>query len=309
MVFISLQEFEGCGRIDKMNFLRYKKIYFAFSGVLVLGSIASLVVFGLNPGIDFTGGSILEVEYAGARPSNQEIRESLAGIELGEILIQPSDEKGVIIRMKDISKDTHALLLQNLEKFGAVEEKRFESVGPVIGKELKEKTTTLITLSLFAIAIYIILAFRKIRRPFSSWQYGAVSLIILFHDVALPVGIFSVLGKFYGVQITIPVIAALLTVVGYAINNVVVVFDRLRENLMGKQSITLEETANKSMSQSVTRCLNTSLTTLLVLFAIFFFGGITLKYFSLALIVGITAGTYSAIFLAIPLLTIFKRRA
>ncbi|MBI2041528.1 MAG: protein translocase subunit SecF [Candidatus Nealsonbacteria bacterium] len=292
-----------------MNFLRYKKIYFVFSGILIAGSIASAVMFGLNPGIDFTGGSILEVEYSEQRPSNQEIRKSLTGIDLGEISIQPSNDMGVIIRMKDISDDTHLSVIESLGKFGQVQEKRFESVGPVIGKELKEKTTTLIVLSLLSIVVYIILAFRKIRRPVPAWQYGIVSLIILFHDIIFPIGVFSYLGKFYGVQMTIPVIAALLTVVGYAINNVVVVFDRMRENLRNRESLTFEETINKGIGQTLTRCLNTSLTTLLPLFAIFFFGGATLRYFSLALIIGITAGTYSSILLAAPLLTIFKKHA
>ena len=142
-----------------------------------------------------------------------------------------------------------------------------------------------------------------------SWQYGIVSLIILFHDIAIPVGVFSILGKFYGVQVTIPVVAALLTVVGYAITNVVVVFDRVREGLIKRIGVTFEETINKSINQTLARCLNTSLTTLLVLLAIFFFGGITLRYFSLSLIIGIAAGTYSSIFLAGPLLTIFRRYA
>jgi len=292
-----------------MNFVRYKKIYFAFSGLVILASIGSVAVFGLNPGIDFTGGSILEVSYSGQRPSNQEIRDGLAEFKLGEIYVQPTEENGVIIKTKDISEETHRLIIQKLNASQDVREKRFESLGPVIGKELREKTVTLIILALFAMVVYIIFAFRKIRRPLPPWQYGAVSLVILFHDIAVPIGVFAVLGKFYGIQITIPVVAALLTVVGYAINNVVVVFDRLRENLSKRVSVVFDETVNKSISQSLARCLNTSLTTILVLSAIFFFGGPTLRAFSLALIIGITAGTYSAVFLTAPLLTIFKKHA
>lgn len=251
----------------------------------------------------------MELEYKDERPSNQSIRESVADFDLGEIYIQPSNEKGVLIRMKDIPEETHRLLIEKLSAESQFEEKRFDSLGPVIGKELKEKTVTLIILAVFAIVVYIVLAFRKIRRPIPSWQYGLVSLVVLAHDLAIPIGVFSILGKFYGVQITIPVVAALLTVVGYAINNVVVVFDRIRENLMRGASPTFGETLNKSLAQTFTRCLNTSLTTLLVLLAIFFFGGVTLQYFSLALIIGVTAGTYSSIFLAAPLLTIFRRYA
>lgn len=292
-----------------MNFLKYKKIYFVFSGILILGTLTSLFIFGLNPGIDFTGGSILEVEYQNERPLSQAIRENLSGLELGEIYVQPSGDKGVIIRMKDISEETHQAVLGNLRAESSIDEKRFETLGPVIGKELREKTITLTGLALFSIVAYIALAFRKIRRPLPSWHYGVVSLIVLFHDIAIPIGVFSILGKFYGVQITIPVVAALLTVVGYAINNVVVVFDRVRENLIKRTELTFQETLNKSIGQTLSRCINTSLTTLLVLLAIFFFGGVTLKYFALALIIGITSGTYSAILLASPLLTIFNRHA
>jgi len=283
----------------RFDFLKYRKIYFAFSGLLILGSLACLILFGLKPGIDFTGGSILEVEYKAERFSNQEIKNALADLDLGEIYIQPTGERGVIIRMKDIDEATHQ---QVLEKLGQVEELRFESIGPVIGRELKEKTKIVIVLSLLAIVFYIALAFRRIQRPVSSWQYGIASLLALFHDVLIPIGILSLLGFLYGVQITIPVIVALLTVLGYSINNTVVVFDRIRENLLKRIGATYEGTVNNSLNQTLTRSLNTSLTTLFVLIAIFLLGGETLKYFALTLILGIAAGTYSSIFLASPIL-------
>lgn len=286
------------------NFLKYKKIYFIFSGILILASILALVIFGLKPGIDFTGGSILELEFKEARPSNQEIREKLAAFDLGEVLIQPSGDKGVIFRMKDIDEETHQKMIQ---KLGEIEEKRFESIGPTIGLELKQKTKFVIILSLVAVVFYIALAFRRVSRPIKSWQYGIVSLFILSHDVLIPLAIFSVLGKFYGVQITIPVIVALLTVVGYAINNVVVVFDRIRENLLRRAIISFEETTNFALNQTLTRQINTSLTTLLPLIFIFFLGGETLKYFALALMLGISFGTYSSIFIASPFLVTWER--
>jgi len=287
------------------NFLKYKKIYFAFSGVIVLACLASLFVFGLNPGIDFTGGSILEVVYEGARPSPQAVREALS--ELGDAYVQPTDNNGLIIRIKDIDEETHQQVLGILGEGYQLEERRFESIGPVIGQELKDKTKILVVLALFFIVLYIAFAFRKVQRPVRSWQYGLASLLALFHDVLIPVGIFSVLGKYMGFQFTIPVVTALLTVLGYSINNTVVVFDRIRENLIKKTGVTFEETIDKSLNQTLTRCLNTSLTTLLVLLAIFFFGGETLRYFSLALIIGVVAGTYSSLFLAAPLLTKFSK--
>ena len=289
-----------------IDFLKYKKIYFIFSATLILASLGFLIVFGLKPGIDFTGGSILEIEYKTERPSNQEIKETLSDLDLGGVLVQPTGERGIILKMKDISEDTHQEVLEKLKENKELEERRFESIGPVIGRELKQKTKIVIILSLLAIVLYIAWAFRKISRPIPSWQYGIASLVALFHDVLIPLGILSVLGKFYGVQITIPVITALLAVLGYSINNTVVVFDRIRENLLRRVG-TYQEIVNNSLNQTLTRSINTSLTTLFVLVAIFFLGGITLKYFALALILGIIAGTYSSLFLTSPILVAWLR--
>ena len=280
-------------------FLKYKKIYFTLSGLLILASLISLILFGLKPGIDFTGGSILEIEYQENQPSNEEIKEALAGFDLGEIKIQPSGEKRIILRTKDISEEVHQQVINKLE---GSQELRFEAIGPVIGREMKEKTKIVAILAIFAILLYITIAFRKISKPISSWKYGIASLVALGHDVFIPLGVFAYLGHFYDVQITIPVITALLTVLGYSINNTVVVFDRIRENLITNKSAGFKEIVDKSLNQTLTRSINTSLTTLLVLFAIFFLGGETLRYFSLALILGLVCGTFSSIFLASPLL-------
>lgn len=287
-----------------MEIVKYSKIYFAFSGILTLVSLISLVVFGLKAGIDFTGGSILELNYQTERPSTQEIKEKLSALGLGEVSVQPTQEKGIILRMKDISEDTHQAIL---EKLGETQELSFESVGPTIGQELKQKTKIVIALSLLAMVFYIALAFRQVSRQVKSWQYGIVSLIILSHDVLLPLGIFSILGKIYGIQITIPVIIALLTVVGYAINNVVVVFDRIRENILRRAAISFDGMVNAAINQTLVRQLNTSLTTLFPLIFIFLIGGDVLKYFALALIMGISFGTYSSIFLAGPILVVWQK--
>ena len=285
-----------------IDFLKHRKIYFIFSGILVIASLIFIFIFGLKPGIDFTGGSILEIEYDDTRPSNQEIRESLSGFDLGEIHVQPADEKGVIIRMKDIPEETHQEIIQKLSEADGLEELRFESIGPVIGQELREKTNIVVILSLLAMVLYIAFAFRRLSFPAKSWQYGVTSLISLVHNVLIPLGVFAYLGEFYGVQITIPVIVALLTVLGYSINDTVVVFDRVRENLLKGIGKDYEETVNLSLNQTLTRSINISLTTLFVLLAIFFLGGETLRYFALALILGIAFGTYSSIFLTTPAL-------
>ena len=284
-----------------INFLKYRKIYFIFSAILILASLSFLAIFGLEPGIDFTGGSILEVEYEEERPAVEEVRESLFDV-VGHVFIQPADEYGLIIRMKEIGEETHKEVMAILSKDYKLRELRFESIGPVIGRELREKTTIVIILSLLAIVLYIAFSFRKVQKPLSSWQYGLASLLALFHDALIPLGIFALLGEFYGIQISIPVVVALLMVLGYSINNTVVVFDRIRENLLKRTGATFEETVDISLNQTLARTLNTSLTTLFVLVAIFFFGGETLKYFALILILGIISGTYSSLFLVSPIL-------
>ncbi len=291
----------------RINFLKYKKFYFIFSGTLVLGSLICLAIFGLQIGIDFAGGSILEVKYLEARPERNLIETTLADLDLGEILIQPIDEKGIIVRMKEINVDTYEMVLERLRGLGGLIEKRFELIGPVVGRELRNQAIIIAILSLIAILFYVALAFHKVSRPVSSWQYSFAALIALFHDVIITLGIFSLLGIFFQIQITIPIVIALLVILGYSINDTVVVFDRIRENLLESfqqkhDKSSYEEIVNKSLGQTLTRSINTSLTTLLVLAAIFFFGGITLRYFALALILGISIGTYSSMFLASPLL-------
>ena len=299
----------GCGgklKIIMISFTKHSKIYFIFSGILITASIVILVLFGLRSGIDFTGGSILEIEYKESRSSNQEILEKLTDFELGTVSIQPTGELGVILRMKDVDEQLHQQILEKLAEEAELKELRFELIGPTIGRELKRKTKIVIVLALLSIIIYIALAFRRVQRPLRSWQYGVASVLALFHDILIPLAVFSILGKFYGIEITIPVITALLAVLGYSINNTVVVFDRIRENLF-RRGVPFEETVDISLNQTLARQINTSLTTLFVSLAIFFFGGETLKYFALALILGIGAGTYSSVFLASPILVSWFR--
>lgn len=295
-----------------MNFIRYRKIYYIFSGVLITASLFALFFFGVNLGIDFTGGSILEVEFNNLRPSNQKVQEGLANLNLGSVYLQTTGEKGLILRLKTIDEGTHQELIERLKEEGEFTEKRFEVIGPAIGQELQQKTKTLIALSLLAIVLYVALSFRRISRPLLSWHYGLVTAFVaLFHNILIPLGVFSVLGEFLEIQITIPIIVGLLTVFGYSINDTIVVFDRIRENLLRKRGITYEDTVNLSLNQTFTRSLNTSLTTLFVLISLFFFGGESLKYFALVLILGVTLGTYSSIFIASPILVSwlnFKQR-
>lgn len=286
------------------QFIKYRKIFYFITIVLVVAALVSIVNFGLRWGIDFTGGSLLELAYQEERPDLDMMKEQLELLGLEKAIVQPVDERGVIIKSKNISDKSYLEIKEQLAGLGAIEEGslQFETIGPVIGSELENKTRVVAVLALLAIVFYIAFAFRKISKPVSSFGYGLVSLIALSHDVIIPLGVFAILGEYYGVQVTIPVVTALLTVLGYSINNSVVVFDRARENLLRSREIHYEEIVNNSLNQTFTRSINTSLTTLFVLVAIFFLGGETLKYFALALILGITLGTYSSIFLVTPLL-------
>jgi preprotein translocase subunit SecF len=303
-----------------ISFTKYRRVYYFFSGILILSSIISFAVFGLKFGIDFTGGSILELEFEKARPSNQEIEEKLKDFNLGEIVIQPTGEKGIIIRMKEVNEETHQ---EMLKKFEGAQERIFELIGPSVGEELRRKTETAILLTLLAIAFYIAVAFRKVSHPVPSWQYGIATVIALCHDVIIPLGIFAYLGKFYNVEITIPIVAALLTVLGFSVHDTIVIFDRIRENLLNpyrfassqlaktgeqKKGVEFEEIVNWSLNQTLGRSINTVLTVLFVVFSIFFFGGDTLRYFALTLIVGTISGAYSSIFIASPLLVTWYYR-
>jgi len=155
---------------------------------------------------------------------------------------------------------------------------------------------------LLAIASYVAFAFRRVSYPAKSWQYGLATLVALFHDIIIPLGVFAILGEFYNVEINIPFVAALLTVLGFSVHDTIVVFDRIRENLLKRTAVSFGDVVNQSLNQTLVRSINTVLTTLLVLFAIYFFGGESLKYFSLALIIGIVSGAYSSIFIASPLI-------
>lgn len=290
-----------------LNIIGRRKIFFIFSSALIILSVAAAAKWGLNFSIDFTGGAITEISF-GARPENKAINEALSGLDLGNIAITPSGANGIILRTKTLDEETHQKMLKAIaEKFPSAKESRFDSIGPVIGQELKQKSVWAIFTVLVGISIYVSWAFRKVSGPVSSWKYGVISIVTLFHDIAIPIGVFAALGHFKGVQIDLPFIAAILTILGYSINDTIVVFDRTRENLLRYNIKDFEETVNRSVNQTLIRSINTSMTVIIVLVALYFFGGETLRYFSLALLVGITTGTYSSIFIASPLLVEWQK--
>lgn len=260
-------------------------------------------------GIDFSGGSLIRVAFDEQRPSVQQIEETLADQDLGTIKVQPLGENEVTIRLKSIDNVKYQEVLQLLnEKFGSVEEKSFESIGPTIGKELRKKAIVAVVLVLVFIILYISLVFRKMSGgTVKSWVYGLGALAALFHDILIVVGFFAILGKFWNIEIDILFITALLTVLGFSVHDTIVVYDRIRERLKISYNKTFEETVNESVNQTLIRSISTSLTTLLVLLALYLFGGESIRFFILALIIGIIAGTYSSIFIASPFLVTWKK--
>lgn len=278
---------------------------FFFSVVLTVVAIVLVAVFGLRFGVDFKGGSLLEIIFDGPRPTVLELS-SVIGEAPGvaNISINPFGDAGMLVRLNDINEQAHQEILNNIsQKFGKITESRFDSVGPTIGNELKSKSIKAIVILLLAIIIYITIVFRKMTRVLSPWAMGLAAVIALVHDILIPMGVFAVLGHFGGVEVTAVFVAAALTILGYSLSDSVVVFDRVRENILRLgNSQGFAELVHKSVRQTLVRSLNTTLTTLLALIAIYLFGGESIKYFALALIIGISAGAYSSIFVASPIL-------
>ena len=288
-----------------MTLIKYRKLTYLISGTLVALSFLALFIWGLKLGIDFTGGSLLEVEYRISRPSLDEMNTIINQTGFTNALIQPTGELGFFIRTEHLSEDRHQMLLSVLRGNDAAKliEKRFDTIGPTIGQELKQKSIWAVALVILLIVLYIAWAFRKVSEPVASWKYGVATVIALVHDVMIPVGVFSVLGHFYGIEADTLFVTALLTILGFSVHDTIVVFDRIRENLKNSRpSIPFETIVGNSISQTITRSINTSFTVLLVLLSIYFFGGVSVKIFSLALIIGIFFGTYSSICLASPIL-------
>jgi preprotein translocase subunit SecF len=293
-----------------MNYaiIQKKKIWLSFSLVLFIVASLALAVWKVELGIDFTGGSLLEVNYSAERPEIKIVEEKLADLDLGSLHIQPLDASGLVLRFQDSSKAKHDEVMKRLGDLAQdkkVEEVRYDSVGPSIGAELKKKSTTAMTWVFIAIVLYISIAFQKISKPVASWKYGVAALIAMAHDVVITVGVFAFLGHFYGVEVNTPFVAAVLTVLGYSVHDTIVVFDRIRENLV-KVDDSFENVVNISLNQTMGRSLNTSLTVILTLVSIMIFGGSSISMFALALTVGIAMGTYSSIFVASPLLVAWE---
>lgn len=289
-----------------MWIVRHKKIFFAISGILLAASIALIAVFGLKFGIEFSGGTLIEATFDEDRPEKTELISALQEVRSGiAVQLQTTGEEGYLVRAPFLSEDEQGEMTTVLETAGGTIE-RISSIGPSIGSELRSKAAVAIIIVIFVIVLFVAYAFRKVSKPISSWKYGFVAIAALIHDVLIPTGIFALLGYLIGYEVDVLFVMALLAILGYSVNDTIVVFDRIRENLEinaeKKVDEPFEETVGNSLSQTYGRSINTSLTTALVIIALFIFGATSTQHFALTLIIGMIAGTYSSIFFASPLL-------
>ncbi len=295
-----------------MLVIKYRKIFYTLTALLIAASIFGIGFFGIQFGIDFTGGSILEVSYEEEMPDKERVESLLSALPIGAFSLRrvgsPPAGGGFILRTQELKENARLSVLEALSLNGAfaVTQERLNTIGPVIGEELKNKAFVAIVVVIAAIIFFIAFVFRKVSEPVSSWKYGFIAVIALLHDVLIPVGVFSVLGYLFGSEIDVLFVMALLAILGYSVNDTIVVFDRVRENLRLNRSLGRKEdfelTVGKSLSQTYTRSINTSLTTAFVLLTLFFLGAPATQDFALVLLTGVIAGTYSSIFLATPLL-------
>lgn len=299
-----------------LNIIGKKNWYFLISLLVIIPGAIALFLWGLNLSIDFTGGTNLTLLFP--KPVTQQTVTNVQNVfttnNLEVVSIQPSGQR-LLIRTKAMNEKQDAALLDSLNKrVGNVKQDEFETIGPVIGKEITTNAFKAIVVASLLIVLYIAWSFRSVPKPVSSWRFGVCAIIALLHDVLVLLGIFAILGHFFHVELDNLFVTAVLTVIGFSVHDTIVVFDRIRENLRRTIGTPFAQVVNDSILQTLVRSLNTSLTAVLVLFTLLLFGGESIRWFVVALLIGIISGTYSSIFNASPLLVVWenwdaKRRA
>jgi len=274
----------------KFDFVKNRKTAYFISSVIILIGLISIIFQGFNYGIDFAGGTLLQIRFD--KPvSTTEVRNVLSEFNLSQSTIQNLSENEFVIRTEKIDSEQRKEILSAFkENLTDLDILRVETVGPVIGENLKKLAIYALIFAFIGIILYITIRF--------EFKFSIISILALLHDCLIVLGIFSLLHK----EITISIVAAVLTIVGYSLNNTIVILDRLRENIKFKTRESFENLINISVNQSLSRTINTALTTILPILALYFFGGNILSDFALALFLGMVAGTYSSIFIASPLL-------
>ena len=294
-----------------MNIGKNLRYFFILPGLLGIVAVGAVAVWGLRPSIDLSGGSLLQVSYADGRPTVDQIQTAIMPLNLGDVRIQPAGENAYILRERALTQDEHQALLGALGTLRTVHEDEFTSISPTIGAELLNKGLIALGLVAVCIILFIAFAFRKVSKPVASWKYGVVAIAALLFDVLVPVGVFSALGHFAGAEVDALFIVALLTILGISINDKIVVFDRIRENLQKAGGLrgpdAFADVVSGSIRQTLARSINTSLTVVIVLLALYVIGPASTQSFALTLAVGMIVGTYSSIFFAAPLLVVWEK--
>jgi len=289
-----------------MRFMHFRWLYFLISAVIIVPGIVSLVMFGLKPAIDFTGGTLLELKFKQKieRSRYEEIKEAVRqkGLEISSI--QASGENTMLIRTQPISKDETSTIKSALaEKVEEIpEEIRFETVGPSLGRELLIKTIVAVILAAGFILLYV-------ARQFKNAKFGICAILAMFHDSLVLLGTFSLLGHFAGVEVDTLYVTAVLTILSFSVHDTVVVYDRIRESQEYLTNISFESLVDKAVTETLSRSLNNSLTIIFMLIALWLLGGETIKWFVFALLIGTISGTYSSTFTAAPLLVVWEKLA
>ncbi len=295
-----------------MFIIKYRAFFFWLTGLILAGAIGALVFLGLPLSIDFTGGSLVEVAYEESRPNIVELKEAVVAGGFADAHLRESGDTGVSVRTHSLTADEHTALLSILSNSGALTELRFNSIGPSLGSELAIKAMYALAMVTLAIVLYIAWAFRKVSKPVPSWGYGIIVVLMLAIDVIVPAGFFAILAHFTGAQADALFVVALLALLGYCVNDVIVIFDRVREHLKLNEEKykanpkepeeSFEVTIGKSIDETMGRSVNTSLTVALALLAVILFGPEATRNFALVMMVGVIIGTFSSICRSAPLL-------
>ena len=293
-----------------MLIVKYRKIFYALSLVLLALSVFAIVRYGLNLGTDFIGGTLLEVKYEEGRPELEELNSAVLDLELGSILIQPTGEQNYTLKLRNISETEKEALFEALTLDGkkTFTQERLSEVGPTLGKELRNKGVVAITLVVLLIILYIAFVFRQVsKHHVKSWKYGVAAIVALTHDIIISVGAMALLGHFSGAEADALFLTALLTILGLSVNDTIVVFDRIRENLHRHPTVKFEEVVGVSLRETYIRSINTTVVIIIVLVSLLIWGPASTYYFALILLIGMVAGTYSSIFIASNLLISWEK--
>lgn len=289
-----------------MFIIRHRSFFFWLTGVILAAAIGAIAFWGLPLGIDFTGGSHLQISYPEGAPSIEQIEERIASAHDGAVSVRSAGENEFSIRMRTMTPEEHTAVLAALSSGTVATELSFTSVGPALGSQFTNKALWAIFAVVLVIVLYIAFAFRKVSEPVPSWGYGLTVVAMLAIDIIVPAGFFAAYAHFTGAEVDSLFVVALLALLGYCVNDVIVVFDRVRERLAMLQKTGTHEdfsdTVGISIDQTIARSINTSLTVALALLALIFFGAEATRNFSLVMLVGVIIGTFSSICRSAPLL-------